>query len=103
MKRQDGGGRGYGVDQGREEGPGRRKKVAVEPTSDSDDEKREVELKVVALSDDVKRRFGQVVWAKKGWLPAPAAQEAAGRGRQGAVDQVSRLLLREQQIRTRVV
>ncbi|KAE8972923.1 hypothetical protein PF011_g25460 [Phytophthora fragariae] len=54
-----GGGRGYGVDQGREEGPGRRKKVAVEPTSDSDDEKREVELKVVALSDDVKRRFGQ--------------------------------------------
>ncbi|KAE9268564.1 hypothetical protein PF001_g29602, partial [Phytophthora fragariae] len=40
-------------------GPGHRKKVAVEPACDSDDEKREVELKVVELSDDVKGRFGQ--------------------------------------------
>ncbi|KAE9028958.1 hypothetical protein PR002_g10268 [Phytophthora rubi] len=37
-------------------GPGHRKKVAVEPACDSDDEKREVEFKVVELSDDVKGR-----------------------------------------------
>ncbi|KAE8983675.1 hypothetical protein PR001_g23386 [Phytophthora rubi] len=55
---------------GAKRGPGRRKKVAaVEPAPDSDDEQREVERKVAALSDDVKGRFGQVVWAKMGGYP----------------------------------
>ncbi|KAG6623066.1 Transcription elongation factor S-II, central domain [Phytophthora cinnamomi] len=52
---------------GAKRGPGRKKKA--EPAPDSDDEQREVERKVAALGDDIKGRFGQVVWAKMGGYP----------------------------------
>ncbi|EGZ21218.1 hypothetical protein PHYSODRAFT_492141 [Phytophthora sojae] len=54
---------------GAKKGAGRRKKAAPEPAPDSDDGQREVERKVEALSDDIKGRFGQVVWAKMGGYP----------------------------------
>ncbi|KAL4108386.1 hypothetical protein PRIC1_000102 [Phytophthora ramorum] len=47
-------------------GPGRRKKV-VEP--EAGDEQQQAERKVAALGDDIKRRFGQIVWAKMGGYP----------------------------------
>ncbi|KAG2777459.1 hypothetical protein PC129_g19403 [Phytophthora cactorum] len=49
--------------------PGRRKKVAAEPEDDAADEQKEVENKVAALNDDIKGRFGQIVWAKMAGYP----------------------------------
>ncbi|KAL3663541.1 hypothetical protein V7S43_011428 [Phytophthora oleae] len=49
--------------------PGRKKKAAAEPEPDSDEEQRKVEKKVDTLSDDIKGRFGQIVWAKMGGYP----------------------------------
>ncbi|ETK70971.1 hypothetical protein L917_21421 [Phytophthora nicotianae] len=49
--------------------PGRRKKAAIETEDDAVEEQREVEKKVAALSDDVKGRFGQIVWAKMAGYP----------------------------------
>jgi hypothetical protein len=49
--------------------PGRKKKVVVEPEEDEDETQRQVEQKVAMLSDDIKGRFGQIVWAKMGGYP----------------------------------
>ncbi|KAF4040439.1 PWWP domain-containing protein [Phytophthora infestans] len=49
--------------------PGRRKKAAAYPEENAADEQRGVEKKVAALSDDVKGRFGQIVWAKMAGYP----------------------------------
>eukprot|EP00644_Phytophthora_capsici_P006862 jgi/Phyca11/504513/fgenesh2_kg.PHYCAscaffold_8_\ len=49
--------------------PGRKKKAAVEPEPDSDEEQKEAEKKVNALGEDIKSRFGQIVWAKMGGYP----------------------------------
>ncbi|KAG7379605.1 hypothetical protein PHYPSEUDO_008356 [Phytophthora pseudosyringae] len=49
--------------------PGRRKKAAPEPEDDADEEQKAAEEKVAALSDDIKGRFGQIVWAKMGGYP----------------------------------
>ena len=54
---------------------GRRKKTPLSDVSDDDDdddddeEQKEVERKVGALSDEIKGRFGQIVWAKMGGYP----------------------------------
>jgi hypothetical protein len=47
--------------------PGRQKKAVVEP--EEDETQRQMEQKVAALSDDIKGRFGQIVWAKMGGYP----------------------------------
>ncbi|CAI5708801.1 unnamed protein product [Peronospora destructor] len=50
--------------------PGRKKKVSVESEEDNAmDEQVEAENKVNALSDEIKSRFGQIVWAKMGGYP----------------------------------
>uniref|UniRef100_A0AAV1T8L3 PWWP domain-containing protein n=1 Tax=Peronospora matthiolae TaxID=2874970 RepID=A0AAV1T8L3_9STRA len=51
---------------------GRRKKTPQSDDDDDDDvdeEQKEVERKVGALSDEIKGRFGQIVWAKMGGYP----------------------------------
>lgn len=49
--------------------PGRKKKVTTEPIDSADEEPTVVEEKVEALSDEIKSRFGQIVWAKMGGYP----------------------------------
>ncbi|OWZ14484.1 hypothetical protein PHMEG_00012040 [Phytophthora megakarya] len=48
--------------------PGRKKKV-VEVELNPQEEQKLVEAKVNALSDEIKGRFGQIVWAKMGGYP----------------------------------
>ncbi|CAH0493415.1 unnamed protein product [Peronospora farinosa] len=51
--------------------PGRKKKVVVVESEEDHamDEQMEAEKKVNALSDEIKSRFGQIVWAKMGGYP----------------------------------
>ncbi|KAG7396281.1 hypothetical protein PHYBOEH_002548 [Phytophthora boehmeriae] len=49
--------------------PGRKKKNPEPEPLSEDEEQRRVELKVAALSDEIKSKFGQVVWAKMGGYP----------------------------------
>ncbi|RLN51191.1 hypothetical protein BBJ29_009183 [Phytophthora kernoviae] len=49
--------------------PGRKKKAPEPEPLSEDEEQRQVELKVLALADEIKSKFGQVVWAKMGGYP----------------------------------
>ncbi|CEG48430.1 Transcription elongation factor S-II, central domain [Plasmopara halstedii] len=53
----------------RSQTPGRRKKMTADPQDNADEKQSTVEKKVEALSDEIKGRFGQIVWAKMGGYP----------------------------------